>query len=184
MSGVSVSLLNPPLWMILFLWLNLGCNQYWSGLVYVFIKCPGAPDCQAQLAFVLVLKPLGTHALAYSMIRQTKVFVAFPWVETSTGPGGFMICVYDGNSRWLNRKWFYGNSRWLNRKWFYGEAGNGTCYPWFTLQGIALIHYTTEVIRQTRRTIHYTTEATLKTFNQQTAYYIVYITMIFQIYMS
>ena len=23
-----------------------------------------------------------------------KVFVAFPWVETSTGPGGFMICVF------------------------------------------------------------------------------------------
>ena len=21
-------------------------------------------------------------------------FVAFPWVETSTGPGGFMICVF------------------------------------------------------------------------------------------
>ena len=23
-----------------------------------------------------------------------KFFVAFPWVETSTGPGGFMICVF------------------------------------------------------------------------------------------
>ena len=23
-----------------------------------------------------------------------KVFVAFPWVETSTGPEGFMICVF------------------------------------------------------------------------------------------
>ena len=23
-----------------------------------------------------------------------KLFVAFPWVETSTGPGGFMICVF------------------------------------------------------------------------------------------
>ena len=22
------------------------------------------------------------------------LFVAFPWVETSTGPGGFMICVF------------------------------------------------------------------------------------------
>ena len=29
------------------------------------------------------------------------MFVAFPWVVTSTGPGGFIICVfiYDGNSR-------------------------------------------------------------------------------------
>ena len=25
---------------------------------------------------------------------QKKLFVAFPWVETSTGPGGFMICVF------------------------------------------------------------------------------------------
>ena len=50
-------------------------------------------------------------------------FVAFQWVETNIGPGGFMICVflaYDGNSRRLNRKW-------LN-----GEAGNRTCDPWFT----------------------------------------------------
>ena len=23
-----------------------------------------------------------------------KLFVAFPWVETSTGQGGFMICVF------------------------------------------------------------------------------------------
>ena len=25
---------------------------------------------------------------------EKKLFVAFPWVETSTGPGGFMICVF------------------------------------------------------------------------------------------
>ena len=52
--------------------------------------------------------------------------MAFPWVETSTGPEGFMISVcllYDGTSRMLNRKWFC------------GEAGNGTCDP--GLQGIA-----------------------------------------------
>ena len=37
-----------------------------------------------------------------------KLFVAFPLVVTSTGPGVFMVvCVfYDGNSRRLNRKWF------------------------------------------------------------------------------
>ena len=53
--------------------------------------------------------------------KKKNFFVAFPWVETSTGPGGFMICVlYDGNSRWLNRMWFY------------GEARNRTCDPWFT----------------------------------------------------
>ena len=26
--------------------------------------------------------------------NDKKLFVAFPWVETSTGPGGFMICVF------------------------------------------------------------------------------------------
>ena len=25
---------------------------------------------------------------------RKKLFVAFPWVKTSTGPGGFMICVF------------------------------------------------------------------------------------------
>ena len=60
------SLSSPPLWMILFLWLLLGCNQYWSGLVYVFpFNIPGAPDCQAQLAFFLGLKPLGTRGLGF-----------------------------------------------------------------------------------------------------------------------
>ena len=28
-----------------------------------------------------------------SSINRKNTFVAFPWVETSTGPGGFMICV-------------------------------------------------------------------------------------------
>ena len=26
--------------------------------------------------------------------RLHKLFVAFPWVETSPGPGGSMICVF------------------------------------------------------------------------------------------
>ena len=25
---------------------------------------------------------------------KKQLFVAFPWVENSTGPGGFMICVF------------------------------------------------------------------------------------------
>ena len=43
-----------------------------------------------------------------------KLFVAFPWVVTSTGPGGFMICVFNfmtGTPGRLNRKWFYGEAR-------------------------------------------------------------------------
>ena len=58
--------------------------------------------------------------------------MAFPWVGTSTGPGGFMICVfllYDGNSRRLNQKWFY------------GEAGNRTCDPWFTRHSAYPLHH-------------------------------------------
>ena len=30
---------------------------------------------------------IGRHYLPF-------FYVAFPWVETSTGPGGFMICVF------------------------------------------------------------------------------------------
>ena len=26
--------------------------------------------------------------------KKKQLVVAFPWVETSTGPGGFMICVF------------------------------------------------------------------------------------------
>ena len=29
-----------------------------------------------------------------SKVVLKKLFVAFPWVENSTGPGGFMICVF------------------------------------------------------------------------------------------
>ena len=44
-----------------------------------------------------------------------------------------------------------------------GEAGNRTCDPWFTRH--RFIPYTT---------IHYTAAATLKTFNRQMVYYIIY----------
>ena len=27
-------------------------------------------------------------------IKKHTLFVTFPWVESSTGPGGFMICVF------------------------------------------------------------------------------------------
>ena len=35
-------------------------------------------------------------ALRVNLIMHTKkkLFVAFPWEETSTGPGGFMMCVF------------------------------------------------------------------------------------------
>ena len=34
-----------------------------------------------------------------------------------------------------------GNSRRLNRKWFYGEAGNRTCDPWFTRHSAYPLHH-------------------------------------------
>ena len=66
--------------------------------------------------------------------NRSVFFVAFPWVVTSTGPGGFMVvCVfYDWNSQRLNRNWFY------------REAGNRTCDPWFTRH--RFIPYTIKVI--------------------------------------
>ena len=53
--------------------------------------------------------------------KKKKLFVAFPWVETSTGPGGFMICVLESG--------------------FMEKPGIEPATP--GLQGIALIHYTT-----------------------------------------
>ena len=45
-----------------------------------------------QCSVSLPLSVLLFHGLhAFEML---KLFVAFPWVETSTGPGGFMICVF------------------------------------------------------------------------------------------
>ena len=34
----------------------------------------------------------GTVLIHYT--TGASLFVAFPWVVTSTGPGGFMICVF------------------------------------------------------------------------------------------
>ena len=67
----------------------------------------------------------------FSHILKKNLFVAFPWVETSTGPGGFtFVCLL-----------YNGNSRRLNRKWFYGEAGIRTCDPWFTRHSAYPLHH-------------------------------------------
>ena len=60
-----------------------------------------------------------------------KLFVAFPWVETSTGPGGLMIlCVY----------YMTGTPEGSTESSFMEKPG---IEPTPGLQGIALIHYTT-----------------------------------------
>ena len=61
-----------------------------------------------------------------------KLFVAFPWVETSTEPGGFMICVF------INMT---GTPEGSTESGFMEKPGIEPATP--GLQGIALIHYTT-----------------------------------------
>ena len=63
--------------------------------------------------------------------KKTKLFVAFPWVETSTGSGGFMIlCVY----------YMTGTPEGSTESGFMEMPGIEPATP--GLQGIALIHYT------------------------------------------
>ena len=64
--------------------------------------------------------------------RVKKLFVAFPWVETSTGPGGLMICVF---------YYMMGTPEGSTESGFMEKPGIEPATP--GLQGIALIHYTT-----------------------------------------
>ena len=61
-----------------------------------------------------------------------NLFVAFPWVETSTGSGGFMICVF---------YYMTGTPEGSTESGFMEKPGIEPATP--GLQGIALIHYTT-----------------------------------------
>ena len=58
--------------------------------------------------------------------------MAFPWVETSTGPGGFIICVF------INMT---GTPEGSTESGFMEKPGIEPATP--GLQAIALIHYTT-----------------------------------------
>ena len=62
--------------------------QYWPGGFMLFVVL-----LEAQPAVVLVLKRLRRRG-KWLEVSPDRLFVAFPWVETSTGPGGFMICVF------------------------------------------------------------------------------------------
>ena len=70
--------------------------------------------------------------LSNYMGKKKQLFVAFPWVETSTGPGGFMICVF------INMT---GTPEGSTESGFMEKPGIEPATP--GLQGIALIHYTT-----------------------------------------
>ena len=49
--------------------------------------------CQHTKTTVLTLNCQKWCPKAITVIYKST-FVAFPWVVTSTGPGGFMICVF------------------------------------------------------------------------------------------
>ena len=66
---------------------------------------------------------------------KKKLFVAFPWVETSTGPGGFMICVF------INMT---GTPEGSSKSGFMEKLGIEPATP--GLQVIALIYYTTGLL--------------------------------------
>ena len=83
--------------------------QYWRvGLCFFWFFVQEL--LEAQQAVVLVLKRLRRRGkwlevfsdrlgeLGFFFFFFLKLFVAFPWVKTSTVPRGFMICVF------INRK--------------------------------------------------------------------------------
>ena len=53
---------------------------------YGFMEKPGIEPATPGLQ--------GIALIHYTTGGHKKYFVAFPWVVTSTGPGGFMICVF------------------------------------------------------------------------------------------
>ena len=78
------------------------------------------------------VKKLGglNMTMSYPNKKQQQFFVAFPWVVTSTGPGGFIVCVYFLWQKHLKTQ----------QKVVLEKPGIEPETP--DLQGIALIHYT------------------------------------------
>ena len=70
----------------------LGCTSTgWVGFCFLWFFVQEL--LEAQPAVVLVLKRLLRRG-KWLEVSSDRLFVAFPWVVTSTGPGGFMICVF------------------------------------------------------------------------------------------
>ena len=71
--------------------------QYWPGGFILFVVlCPGTPggSTGSGSGFKASQKTGHPEGSTESVFFFIIFFVAFPWVETSTGPGGFMICVF------------------------------------------------------------------------------------------
>ena len=85
---------------------SMGRNQYWAGRVYdlCVYYMTGTPEGSTESGFMEKpgFEPATPGLQGIALIHYTtglegkkkQLFVAFPWVETSTGPGGFMICVF------------------------------------------------------------------------------------------
>ena len=80
----------------------MGRNQYWAGRVYdLCVYCMTlTPEGSTESGFMEKpeIEPVTPGLQGIALIHYTTgaytLFVAFPWVVTSTGPGGFMICVF------------------------------------------------------------------------------------------
>ena len=95
----------------------------------------GAPEGSPKVVLWRSRDPATPGLQGIALIHYTtgaSLFVAFPWVETSTGPGGFMICVF------INMT---GTPEGSTESGFMEKPGIEPATP--GLQGIALIHYTT-----------------------------------------
>ena len=57
-----------------------------------FMEKPGIEPATPGLQGIALIHY--TTGASQILVTFPKLFVAFPWVETSTGPGGFMICVF------------------------------------------------------------------------------------------
>ena len=84
--------------------------QYWrGGFMFLVVLCPETPDGSTRSGSGFKASQKTGQRLKVSsdrtgeagirtcdpwLTRPKQLFVAFPWVETSTGLGGFMICVF------------------------------------------------------------------------------------------
>ena len=127
-----------------FLWLSLGRNQYrQEGLWFVCLLYDGSTRRLTESGFMWFYGEAGnrtcdpwfTRHSAYQLHhggkkKKKKTFCGFSMGRNQYWAGRVYVCLlYDGNTRRLNRKWFY------------GEAGNRTCDPWFTRHSAYPLHH-------------------------------------------
>ena len=89
-------------------------------------------------ASLTLMKIRACSTMHFSFRQCAKDFCGFSMGRNQYWAGRvYDLCVllYDGNSRRLNRKWFY------------GEAGNWTCDPWFTRHSAYPLHHGGSVLK-------------------------------------